>query len=406
MRNFLWRWVLVLILVCLPVASRADIASSTVIVEFLEKQTKITPGDPTINLAASPSVIIEIQPGDNTFRVTPILARASIVDAARAAKSEIQTLALERNALLAKLNDVIENPSDRSVTETIQQLDDAKGRTTTTGEKAALEKAKTELSTAAAGATVSSNRVLLNFHRGWYYEYKRNDIPPADQRDRAAALADAGWDIWLRNRHYAFDFPVEIECVDSAKAKCLGTQKRLLIIHVDTASWAVTASAGVLFAGLRDERYRVDASSHLVRVNSEGDIPYYVASYLHYCPINGLPVLSSFCPTLAIGTNVPSTGVVFGLGIAGHLKPLASINSAYLSVGGVYGPRKTLSDTYLGQTQPITVPANTSAASVLTTHYAFRWFAGISLGITADVDKFRGLYSGGKASGSETKPAP
>src|SRR5262245_3267806 len=52
----------------------ADTFSSTVTVEFLEGQTKVTPAEPTINLAASPSVVLELLPGGGNFKVTPVLA--------------------------------------------------------------------------------------------------------------------------------------------------------------------------------------------------------------------------------------------------------------------------------------------------------------------------------------------
>jgi hypothetical protein len=395
-----------LILACLPWVARADIASSTVTVEFQDKQTRVTPAEPTINLAASPSVIIEIQPGDNTFNVTPILARERVVSAAEEAKRQVQELAPELTDVLAGLDAVIRDPSQKTVESTSETLTE-RSLKATPGKMDILQKAKKDISAAAAGTTVSANRVLLNFHRGWWWEYKIRQTKKEERRDRADKLGDAGWDIWLTSRQYAFDFPIEIECVKGVKTCPAGSAKRILIIHVDTASWALAASAGVMFPSLRDERYRVDASSQLKRVHPDGDVPYFVASYLHYCPVNGVPVLDAFCPTLSVGTNVPSSGVVFGLGFGARLKPLASVNSAYLDFGAAYGPRKTLSDTYLDQAQPITVPANTSASAVLTTHYAFRLFFGISLGITADVDKFRGLYSGGvKGKSSETKAAP
>ena len=420
------RMALACIALAIRIPSLADTFSSTVTVVFQNGQTTITPFEPTINLAASPSVVLDVRPGDALFQVTPVLA----VDALRLeALSQRDKVSSPKNSkLYGALTKLANAPTQENLRATIKAIEDAAtspdpstGRTLNSEQKETLDAAKKSLEEAGQSVTQSSNRFLLNFHRGWWWEYKYGDRSRTwdqhqdcqkDEKDPTKkhcrhedfvkVLPGAGWDIYLTNRTYAFDFPVVIECTSECPG---GSLSRLLVIHVDTASWGTSLSAGLMFPFLRDERYSVNANNELVRL-SDGDIPYSAATYLHYCPINGVPVLTAFCPTLAVGSKVPSDGVLVGLGLAGHIKPLESVNAAYFDLGVAYGHRKTLNDTYLAQPRPITVPTGTNPADVLSTHYAFRFFVGLSIGITGGIDKFRGVFPGAGGTSSQVQPAP
>jgi len=387
--------------------------ANTIRVEFQPNQTSITPGDPTINIVANPSVTLNILPGSDVFAVAPIL---SVRGAQAAVAQQLKQLSSlpESTGLKSFLDAKVLALSTKSLTaaevqttaeELSAKAEEVKGNpaATTTLKESAQALASTE-------STTIANAVLLRFHR----------IMGESAQERAVALSDpaAGWDIYLRDPHSSFDFPVTITCLGAPgdgstpdATQCpAGSRKRTILIHVTPASWAIAASAGVMFPWLRDERYRTEATSdgtatHLVRVHPDGSLPYYLVSYLHYCPIGGIAVLNAFCPSLGVGTKVPSSGVLFTLGLSGHIKPLENVNSGYLDFGIAYGPHKVLNDDYVHRPSPITVPSGTSASNLLTTRYAFKAFVGISIGITADIDKFRGLYSGTKG-GTQTTPAP
>lgn len=396
---------------------RGDIDSTLVKVEFMDGQTKVTPGDPTINLAASPSIVLEVQPGDATFDVTPVLATNALVQVAQDQLTELKSL--DNTKINDAFSAYITNPSKENFDKVKKVLGNAKRDPgANQADKDKIDNAKAQLEKKEEGTTQSANRFLLNFHRGWWWEYgggSRSDIWKAhcikDSKgncdhhvDFIEPLPGAGWDIYLTNRTYASDFPIVITCRGD-KCKKGGSASRLLVIHLDTASWAIASSAGVIFPYLRDERYSVNSDNQLVRL-PDGGIPYFAATYLHYCQINGVPVLEAFCPTLVVGTQVPSDGILIGLGLGARIKPLKSINAAYFDFGVAYGPHKTLNDTYLGMPPPRTVPAGTNPDDVLKTRYAFKFFVGVSIGITDGIEKFRGVFPGTKGESSKVEQAP
>jgi hypothetical protein len=396
-------------------AARSEDDNKKVKVEFLKGQTKLTPGDPTINLAASPSVLLEVLPGESTFEVTADLSTIAAI----ARQQQTQLSDIPGEAIHSALEGLVSEPTQGNLSDAIQTLGSLKADPQLSKDQkdkldAALktfEEAKKEPET--TSVTASSNRFLLNFHRGWWWEYHNGPNKNAWKRhcswtskgecehvDFVEKRGNSGFDVYLINRTHSDAFRIMIKCT----ANCTNEpNERLLVIYIDSASFAPTLSAGVIFPDLRDERYAVNGQKELVRL-PDGGVPYYASTLLHYCPINGVPVLDAFCPTLAIATQVPADGVVIGLGLAGRLKPLETVNAAYFSFGASYGPHKVLSDTYRGKS-PVTVPDGTNIDDILKTRYAFKFFAGVSIGIADGIEKFRGVFPGTKGDSSKTESA-
>lgn len=318
----------------------ADGRSSTVTLDF--EHGTISPGDPTINLNAHPSVVLEIVPPGNyeiiptrsleSGRTKPAADRSSTVSAGAESKERTIT-------------------GDRAVFNFVPDREDR-----IDGQP---------------GGAWSWTIYMKKGMRDYPIEVKCVPVRPDPAKQ---------------------DSTVPAECKRA---------HMVAVIHIETATYDLAWSAGLAVNSLRDARYRIDPNpddpnhSALVR-NGRGGYPYELATAANFCLVRH----DWLCPiTVGVSTAIPVDKLTILLGPAVRFRPLDISNSLYLSVGVAYGSRKELNDDYAGRS---TVPAGTTSASVLTDRRGFGGYVGLTFGFLGGADKFKGVFSG---SGEKTAQA-
>ena len=340
-----------------PASSLADIQSQAITLN-LEDGT-ISPGAPTINIRANPSVVIQVHPSKCQCTIRPTFAQPRKALAARSA------------ALATELT----NPASRYDSATIQSLKQ---------EQIDLDKKKDD------ETKTDGSAIALNFEVG----------PPAATRDDNDGHQ---WKVTLPAARA--DYVVALGVKEQSDGACGRPQTYYVVIHVDSASFELNWSAGFAVSSLSDERLRLDPNPatgalNVVSTGTSGPTSNLVA-LAHYCySAHGW---SWLCVTSGLGTDLPSTGLLLLGGVAARLRPLQNANSFYLTAGAVYGPRKVLGDDYAGRPNPM-VPVGTTTSSLLTTRYGFGLAVALSYGfISGAEDKFKGVFSGNSTASA---PAP
>lgn len=336
----------------------ADIQSQAITLN-LEDGT-ISPGAPTINIRANPSVVIQVHPAQCQCTIRPTFAQPTKGTADRSAALESKLKAA------ASLN-------DSAAIQSLQQ------------QKVDLAKAKDE------ETKTDGSAIALNFEVG----------PPAAVRQDSDAHQ---WKVSLPAARA--DYVVALDVKARSDDTCGKTPTTYyVVIHVDSAAFELNWSAGFAVSSLSDERLRLDPNPNTGMLNvvpngTSGPTSNLVA-LAHYCySAHGW---SWLCVTSGLGTDLPSSGLLLLGGVATRLRPLQNANSFYLTAGAVYGPRKVLGDDYAGRANPM-VPVGTTTSTLLTTRYGFGFAVALSYGfISGAEDKFKGVFSGNNTSSA---PAP
>lgn len=180
-------------------------------------------------------------------------------------------------------------------------------------------------------------------------------------------------------------------------------------IQVVNRPYALDWSAGFAFLDLRDNQYRLDPivgdADHVNLVsNGRGPVPYELAAFAHYRPFHrkspnhrswlwhALPTICSpFSMSFGLGTNVPVNALTAMAGVSYSLQTLPLGNSGYLTAGGAYGPRKSLTHDYRGLN---TLPAGVGSETLLEQRQAFGWFLAFTFSFLGGEEQFKGVYSG------------
>jgi hypothetical protein len=307
----------------------ADARSSTITLDF--EHGTISPGDPTINLNAQPSVVVEMVPAGQ-YRIVPTGTKSA------KAATDINTRASSEN------------------------------------------KASPGAAPKSVPAITVGDRVVFNF--------------VGDGKDTIDSDGTWSWTVHMKKgmRDYPIDVICESFIKDGKKAPC-SRAHMLAVIHVETAPYDFAWSAGLAVNSLRDTRYRIDPNpddtnhSKLVR-NGHGGYPYELATAANFCLVRQ----DWLCPiSVGVSTAIPVDRLTILLGPAVRFRPLDISNSLYLSVGVAYGSRKELNDDYAGRS---TVPAGTTSASILTDRRGFGGYVGLTFGFLGSADKFKGVFSG------------
>ena len=335
-------------------AAHADIQSQTIVVD-LEKET-ISPGAPTINIAANPSVVIDILPSKCTYKIVPGYAT-------------LQTKRLGPQAMGALRQSLGALPDSVSRANLLAAVDRATGQ-----EKESVAKAVEQTVTLASS-------IVLNFERGMSAQAIRDTD------------SDHLWKITLLEHHQ--DYTVEVTPQGGTLDLCKQQRPYYVVIHVDAASFELNWSAGFAVSSLRDERFRLDPvdgqpDKLAIVANGHQGPPSNLIALAHYCYAK--PTINWLCLSSGLGTDLPSTGVLLLTGIATRLKPIQSANAFYITAAATYGHHKVLGDDYSGRQNP-RVPSGTTSASLLTNRYTVGFALGISYGFLGSEDKFKSVYS-------------
>ena len=401
----------------------------------------VSPGDPTINLRSRPSVVIEILPaGRYSIYPTgwkswlrPRLGRllesqfipSSVKDQLRQeisdpSKYDPSRLSDVLKSIRGSLDTSAAALTNTSATATapskgpdLHMLADALPSETTKGITAAVAAAPTpeakrailEQSTASVAAdkssvaqveaaTTTGDRAVLNFIAG-----------NADKVDHA----DGEWSWTVTMKPVARDYPVDVVCTSISKdgkdAPC-PRPHMVAVIHVETARYDFSWSAGLAVTTLRDARYRIDKNSDPTKdsalvANGHEGYPYQLATFVNYCLAK--PTVSWICPaTVGVSTDVPVDKLTILLGPAVRFRPLDIKNAFYLSAGLSYGTRKVLNDDYAGRS---TVPPGVTTSSIYTDKRSFGAYVGVTFGFLGSSSQFTGVFSGSKSTADTAKPA-
>lgn len=386
--------------------------SSTITVDFATRT--ISPANPTMNIKANSSVVLEIRPSTRAYLVVPSasLLAPEASDFAKKA-DDYPSIALDLNSFVDSLRD---NPAnaDEALKRLKDKLETVEAAGTLAPDQVSAVKKKAQAAAAASKDEVRSGSLtIINFD-----EHKRcpanlvlkPGVPPlgkdGQRCDDWSEPDNIGksWLVHLADRG-ARDYSILIDCADREKdGKNPCGEPITVPLHIENAVYAPFWGAGFSFTSLRDQRVRLDrnpADSEtllLRRLQHDDSTPTQVAAYLHYCFVRYK--WEWLCPFNAgLATDLKeSVQIMAGPGF--RIRSLPLVNSAYLTVGPVYGSRKVLNDDYVGR-RAATVPATTTAASLLRTERSLGAFVGLSFGFFGSEEKFTGVYAGKKA-GTET----
>lgn len=355
--------------------------SSSVRLEF--ETGRLIPGDPTINIRAYSSVVIEVFPPSSEYRFRPAFLKRKEVDPNDRRLGNLkEALGDQFAGFLSTLNSLAaegKRPDEVSSTLAAAAPDASK--------QVVKNLASSIQAVAADVSPAVGSRAVLNFHTCGSHKPCPDVVP---------APGVPFFNVFLPNQPHQ-DYLVDIE-------REKGSVPRQVVIHLDHSTFELLWSAGFAMPWLRDDRIRLDPQSDGktldVKVNGFGSVPYRVAAFVHYCFLE--KGLNWGCLTGGLGTNVPVDDLTIMAGISGRARPIPSLNSAYLTVGAAYGQRKALNDDLAGRDDP-TVQSGTSASSLLTSRRDFRVFVALSYGFFGGEEKFRGVYSG---LGNSNSPAP
>jgi len=366
MKRGVWWFVLPLVLV--SSRTNADIESQTITLD-LEKAT-VSPGAPTINIRANPSVVLEIRPSACNCEILPAYAgvrKSNIAIGAHEAEELTKVFGADFNLL--------------SSTQIMIAQEKKGGDPSLAAILASLEE-KTRPSEASS--------VALNFVHG--------RIRAAEKQDLDGHL----WTVTLSGQRE--DYTVEVTLKGGPQKECGDVGRRYyVVIHVDSAPYELNWSGGFAVSSLRDDRIRLDPADQpdklKVAPNGHGGLPSNLIAMAHYCYTK--PALNWLCLSTGLGTDLPSTGLLLLAGPSLRLRPIQRANSFYLTAGAIYGQHKVLNDDYAGRLNP-TVPSGTSSISLLTNRYTVGVAVGLSYGFIDAQDKFKSVYS---KTGSSSEPA-
>jgi hypothetical protein len=400
--------------------------SSTVTLDF-DKGT-ISPGDPTINLLSRPSVVLEIQPageysifptGWKSFvnsSLSPLLVSRYIRDDLKAHIRQEITNPSEYDP--SRLRDVLRSVrdsldrstialTDASVTGTAPKSDlrflagglpvdtfnaiAAKVTTAASPDEkrkildqhlSAIASDKASLDQVAA-ATTPADRAVLNFVKG--------------SKDRTPKR-DGEWSWTITMKAVTRDYPIDVVCTsvskDSKNAACPKAHM-VAVIHVETATYDFSWSAGLAVTSLRDARYRIDKNADPTKdsalvPNGRQGYPYQLATAINYCLTS--PKWSWVCPaTVGLSADVPVDKLTILFGPAARFRPLDIKNAFYLSAGVSYGTKKVLNDDYAGRS---TVPPGITTSSIYSDRRTFGAYVGVTFGFLGSSKQFTGVFSG------------
>ncbi len=435
-----------------PPLLRADIASSTITLNLSDGT--ISPGSPTINISANPSVDIRVSPATCTCRLVPdyappgppvaALRTNALLDqliklhapaATILSPTQVASLRTALNALHStyttqitslknmsrslkahpahplnvkdikpylndQLNvDAAKPPTAEQVaqatTNVATQLDNAQKNQ---ADVIAADQHLNNTVAATADATDGS-AMALNFHSKSKKEQATgHDVPLAAQ----ANTFGTAWDVNLLNERA--DYVVTV-VVTGADADCANKNGHTysVVIHVDSAPFELNWSLGIAVSTLWNQTLRLDPitnSTNLAIVESgHSSPPSNLVALAHYCTTD----IKWLCFTSGLGTDLPSTGVLVLFGPSYRFRPLADLNSFYITAGAVYGPHQILSSDYAGRTSP-TVPPGTTTSTLLTTSYKVGFAVSLSYGfLNGAQDKFASVFS---SNNSASSPAP
>ncbi len=213
--------------------------------------------------------------------------------------------------------------------------------------------------------------------------------------ETAAFLNEAatGWEVF--GPAHAIHFAFEKADVDSWAGR-----RYLVPIDVRDVAWALQFSQGLAFLGTRDQRYQLTANKDdpnkqdLARL-PDGSVPYRVAVYAHYVPIE----FQHWALTAGLATDVPVSGLTAMVGGSISVGTMAKNEAAFLTVGACYSQYKALASDYEGKPQ---VPASVTTSTLMQTRSGVSWFVGLSFSfVGGSAEQFKGLMTGG---GSSTQP--
>jgi len=378
----------------------------------------VTPGDPTVVLRLSPSVVLDVLPAKSYMISLPYVmipedskpvssyltgALASLqqqLDVAFAGNGRDKTTT---SALVkAVVEEVRRDPRHaRSLVQAelanelfetrVGTQDQKDWELTRIGAKrAAIEIYAKNIETM---SQAFGSRIVLNFTPD-------REPCPSGFQDCTIPINEALYDVHFSARGNR-DFPIII-----SDPSCNGNDcsARSIVVHVDSSTNDLTFSAGAALPNLRDERYQIGAASNpdgtksLKRIEPDATAAPHLAVFANWCWFK----YPYFClPSFGITTDSSlSNGLAFLLGPSLRVKPVATLNSFYLSAGVVYGQRKAISDDFAGMTS---VPSNVTKDSLLTNKWRASWFVGVSFGFVSGAEqKFAGVFSGSHTPTSPT----
>jgi hypothetical protein len=357
----------------------------------------VTPGEPTININARPSIVVEVMPADQIFRICPNTCEPNALqDAVTRAERELHALGLADDrlrSLVSQIRDVAAAPAARALDPAgpeIQALPDkVQGEV---GKILGEVEQQRKAASAAQKTIVTGNRTAVNFE--------------AKKGEEGIGIIPLGPNLWTVTYYgpkRSRDFVIDVECTEAAKCPG-GARHRVIAVHIDSSQFDLRWSMGIAASGLRDDRVRFDpipgdSENQSLTVTGEGPVPYVLGAFAHYCPVkDGIQWL---CPSAGFGLDIPVSGLQVMVGPAIRVRPLTSDDAGFLFFGVAYGPRKELADRFIGLEQP-TVKIGTTPENVLSTKYKTSWVVGISFGFFGGEEKFKGVYSGiGKGEAGE-----
>jgi hypothetical protein len=402
----------------------------------------ISPGDPTINLSSRPSVVIEILPAGKYSiyptgwkswvhaSLSPLLAspyltedlkdqiRQTINNPAKYEPSRLMSILTSTSNSLAKSSATLTaasatasagSPSlDAHLLAETLPMETANGINTNFKAATSVEAKKKVLDAKAAAiagdkstvdqvaaAATPGDRAVLNFVAG-----SKDEI----------GHTDGEWSWTVTMKSVTRDYPVDVVCESISKegkdAPC-PRPHMVAVIHVETATYDFSWSAGLAVTTLRDARYRIDKNSDPTKdsalvANGHEGYPYQLATSINYCLAK--PTVSWLCPaTVGVSTDVPVDKLTILLGPAVRFRPLDIKNAFYLSAGLSYGTRKVLNDDYAGRS---TVPPSVTTSSIYTDKRSFGAYVGVTFGFLGSSSQFTGVFSGSKNSSDTAKASP
>jgi hypothetical protein len=363
----------------------------------------VTPGEPTININAHPSIVVDVMPGGTVFRICPASCDAplgGVGNAAVQAEAKLRAMKLPEETLqtlISRVRAVAAEPTTKSLTVSPTELNALNPSQKSEAKKVLDEvEAQRKASEDAKKTVITGNRTAINFRTSPGTEGLISVVPSGPHL----------WDVTFYGPKRSRDFVIDVACGEEKEEACPGkTRHRIVVVYIDSSQFDLRWSMGVAASGLRDDRVRFDAitgdsQNQSLKVTGKGSVPYVLGAFAHYCPVkDGVQWL---CPSAGFGLDIPVSGLQVMVGPAIRVRPLVSQDAGFLFFGMAYGPRKVLADKFAGVQQP-TVKIGTTPENVLSTGYGVSWVVGISFGFFGGEEKFKGVYSGlsgkGKTSG-------
>jgi len=173
-----------------------------------------------------------------------------------------------------------------------------------------------------------------------------------------------------------------------------GTSTQIpVLIGVVKRRAGLSYSAGLSFFQKSDERWTLRAipdnndEQKLVQLHNAPN-NYKLAANANYLGLFGPPAAGL---SFGVASDVPLENLSVTSGLTYTIRTLPLANSANITFGVSYAPRKVLLPEYRGLP---TVPKGIAASALTSDEHAFGWFLGVSFNFAGGEDQFKTVFSG------------